>query len=109
MHDSSHVSQPSSSVNKFDMAQKFSMGSFWGLSLVQGIFGVLFEALGILGGFDFCPIGSSLSLEIRSTPLGSLRAGNHGFPSAAISMTLLLPIFIGNKPKELPSFVIRHF
>ena len=30
MYDSSHVSQPSSSVNKFDMAQKFSMGSFGG-------------------------------------------------------------------------------
>ena len=38
--------------------------------LVQRLFGVLFEAQGILGGFDFSPIRSSLSLEIWSTPYG---------------------------------------
>ena len=42
------------------------MGFFWGLIFGPGIFcRVLFEALGILGGFDFCPIRSSPSLEIR--------------------------------------------
>ena len=31
----------------------------------MGVFGVLLEALGIFGGFDFSPIQSSLSLEIQ--------------------------------------------
>ena len=44
-------------------------------------FEVLQEALGIFLGFDFCPIRSSPSLEIRSTPPGvsTLMGRNLGF------------------------------
>ena len=42
------------------IARKLGMGFLGGLSIGPGIF----------LGFDFCPIQSSLSLEIRSTPLG---------------------------------------
>ena len=37
------------------MARKFSMGYFGGKILVQGFFEVLFKALGIFLGIDFCP------------------------------------------------------
>ena len=37
------------------MGRKFGMGFFWWLMLVQGVLGVLLEALGIFLGFDFCP------------------------------------------------------
>ena len=40
---------------KILMAGKFGIGYFGGLILVQGLFGVLLEALGIFLGFDFCP------------------------------------------------------
>ena len=43
-------------------------GIFWGLNYGPCIFFFFFEAQGVLLGFDFCPIRSSLSLEIRSTP-----------------------------------------
>ena len=44
-------------------------GIFWGLNYGPCIFFFFFfEAQGVLLGFDFCPIWSSLSLEIRSTP-----------------------------------------
>ena len=39
--------------------------------LVQGFLGVLFKALGIFVGLIFASIQSSLSLGIKSTPLGS--------------------------------------
>ena len=58
---------------------------FGGQSSVQGCFGVLLEALGFLGGFDFCPIRSSPSLEICSTPTGIQTESN--FPCT--SQTLL--------------------
>ena len=37
------------------MARKFGMGFFRSSILVQGFFGVLFEALAIFLDFDFCP------------------------------------------------------
>ena len=37
------------------MARKFGMGFFEGYILAQEFFWVLFEALGIYFGFDFCP------------------------------------------------------
>ena len=37
------------------MARKVVIGFLGGLILVQGFFGVLFEALTIFLGFDFCP------------------------------------------------------
>ena len=41
---------------------KIRQGIFWGLNFVPGVF----------LGFDFCPIRSSLSLEVRRTPLPPL-------------------------------------
>ena len=51
------------------MARKFGMGFVWCYIFVHGFFGVLLEALGIFLGLIFASIRSSLSLEIRSTPL----------------------------------------
>ena len=51
------------------MAWKIQYGIFLVLFLVQGCFGVLLEALGIFWGFKPPLEWSSLSLEIRSTPL----------------------------------------
>ena len=52
------------------MARKFSIGFLGGYILVQGCFGVSFEALGICLA-DFCPrsIIPVPSIQIRSTPL----------------------------------------
>ena len=37
------------------MAWKFGIGFFGGYILIQGCFWVVFEALWIFLGFDFCP------------------------------------------------------
>ena len=52
------------------MAGKFCMGFFGGVNFGPGIFGVLFEALGIFCVLIFAPIGSSLLIEIQSISPG---------------------------------------
>ena len=69
------------SENLYDYSQNLNPGGYSGFQQVtgmidseirHGIFGVLFEALGIWeGGLIFGPIRSSLSLESRSTPTSS--------------------------------------
>ena len=58
-------------VISFNASWKFlslGTGYFAGYILVQEILWVLFKALGIFWGFDFFPVRSFLSLELRSTP-----------------------------------------
>ena len=47
-------------------------GNLYGSEIRRGIFLVLKFGPGIFLGFDFTPIRSSLSLEIRSSPVGSV-------------------------------------
>ena len=59
-------------VTLFNASWKFlwpDTGLFCWLNFGPGVLWVLFKALGIFEGFDFFPIRSSLSLELRSTPL----------------------------------------
>ena len=52
--DSSCISQLRSSSGNF-YGSEIRHGIFGGLNFGPGIFGVLFEALGIFLDFDFCP------------------------------------------------------
>ena len=57
-------------VISFNASWKFlwlGTGLFCWLNFGPGVLWVLFKALGIFEGFDFFPIRSSLSLELRST------------------------------------------
>ena len=47
-------------------------GNYYGSEIRQGIFWGLNFGLGVFLGFEFCPIRSSLSLEIRRTSLPPL-------------------------------------
>ena len=58
---------------------KIGMGFFGGLNVRPGFLGLCLKPQGFFGVLTFAPIQSSLSLKIRSIPLGNYHFTLHSF------------------------------